>query len=93
MLLGFIEGHAGADLGDAGRAAQRQAAVLENFVRYFGDAGREPDAATSRSDWAEERWTRGCYGGFTPPGVLLGYGRALRRPVGRIHWAGTETAT
>ena len=28
-----------------------------------------------------------------PPGVLLDYGAALRRPVGPIHWAGTETAT
>ena len=28
-----------------------------------------------------------------PPGVLLDYGPAIRRPVGRIHWAGTETAT
>jgi monoamine oxidase len=28
-----------------------------------------------------------------PPGVLLDYGAALRRPIGPIHWAGTETAT
>jgi hypothetical protein len=25
--------------------------------------------------------------------VLLDYGKAIRAPVGRIHWAGTETAT
>jgi monoamine oxidase len=28
-----------------------------------------------------------------PPGLLTTYGSALREPVGRIHWAGTETAT
>ena len=28
-----------------------------------------------------------------PPGVLTGYGEALRAPVGRLHWAGTESAT
>ena len=28
-----------------------------------------------------------------PPGVLLGWGDALRTPVGPLHWAGTETAT
>ena len=28
-----------------------------------------------------------------PPGVLTQFGRALRAPVGRIHWAGSETAT
>ena len=42
--------------------------------------------------WAEERYTRGCYAGFLPPGVLTSLGFALRRPCGRIHWAGTETA-
>jgi len=28
-----------------------------------------------------------------PPGVMTEYGKVLRAPVGRIHWAGTETAT
>ena len=27
-----------------------------------------------------------------PPGVWSDFGAALRAPVGRIHWAGTETA-
>ena len=27
------------------------------------------------------------------PGVMTEYGGALRAPVGRIRWAGTETAT
>jgi monoamine oxidase len=27
------------------------------------------------------------------PGTLVGFGPAIRRPVGRIHWAGTETST
>jgi monoamine oxidase len=26
------------------------------------------------------------------PGTLIEYGPALRTPVGRIHWAGTETS-
>jgi monoamine oxidase len=29
---------------------------------------------------------------FTP-GTLTRYGRLLREPFGRVHWAGTETAT
>jgi monoamine oxidase len=44
-------------------------------------------------DWSAQRWTRGCYVGFTPPGVLLDFGEAIRRPHGRVHWAGAETAT
>jgi monoamine oxidase len=27
-----------------------------------------------------------------PPGVWSDFGAALRQPVGRVHWAGTETA-
>ena len=26
-------------------------------------------------------------------GSFVSYGRHLRQPIGRIHWAGTETAT
>ena len=44
-------------------------------------------------NWAEERWTRGCSMAHFPTGVLTQYGRRLREPVGRVHWAGTETAT
>jgi monoamine oxidase len=43
--------------------------------------------------WAREVYTGGCPVGVMPPGVLTEYGGALRAPVGRIHWAGTETAT
>jgi monoamine oxidase len=31
--------------------------------------------------------------GHLPTGVLTSYGPAIRQPVGRIHWAATETAT
>ena len=44
-------------------------------------------------NWAEEQWTRGCSMGHFPTGVLTQYGRRLREPVGRLHWAGTETAS
>ena len=43
--------------------------------------------------WADEEWTRGCYGCYFTPGGWTGYGRALRDPIGPIHWAGAETAT
>jgi monoamine oxidase len=31
--------------------------------------------------------------GLVPPGAMVEYGTALHAPVGRAHWAGTETAT
>ena len=44
-------------------------------------------------DWADEVWTRGCPVGFSAPGALSEYGPWIRKPIGRIHWAGTETST
>jgi monoamine oxidase len=91
VLLGFIEGEEARRWSERPEA-ERRAAVLESFAAYFGDAARSPRAYVER-DWSDEVWTRGCYTGFAPPGVLLDYGERLRRPVGRVHWAGTETAT
>ena len=91
VLLGFVEGKFARAF--AGRPArERRAAVLDNFAQLFGERALRPVRYVEK-DWSTEEWTRGCFVGFTPPGVLLDYGEALRRPVGRIHWAGAETAT
>ena len=91
VLLGFIEGEF-ARTWARKPAAERRDAVLANFAAYFGDQALQPLEYVEK-DWAAEQWTRGCYVGFTPPGVLLDYGEAIRAPVGRIHWAGAETGT
>ena len=56
-----------------------------------GDLKEDLTAYVDR-DWSAEPFTRGCYGAHLPPGAWTVYGPALREPVGRIHWAGTETA-
>ncbi len=91
VLLGFIEGHAARDYGSR-PAAVRRAAVLKDFATYFGPEALKPTKYLDQN-WGGEEWTRGCYVGYTPPGVLLDYGTAIREPVGRIHWAGAEYAT
>ena len=90
VLVAFIEGRNAVRLGQL-TAHERQAAVLASLTRLFGPRAGSPELFVER-DWQAEAWTRGCYGGHAPPGVLTQYGPALRRPVGRIHWAGTETA-
>jgi monoamine oxidase len=71
---------------------ERRAVVLDELRKRFG-----PKAATpihyAEHDWTVEAWSRGCYFAHLPAGVLTTFGSALRDPVGRIHWAGTETAT
>jgi monoamine oxidase len=91
VLLGFIEGSAAREWARK-PASARRSAVLNNFATYFGDAALKPTGYYEKN-WSKEAWTRGCYTGYMPPGVLLDYGTALREPIGRIHWAGTETAT
>jgi monoamine oxidase len=90
VMLGFVEGHEARVFG-ALSASQRRARALACFVRYFGKQAAHP-IGYIEMNWSAEPWTRGCYGGFLPPGVLTDYGRAIRAPVGRIHWAGAETS-
>jgi monoamine oxidase len=91
VLLGFIDGADARALSDQPFAQRRQAA-LESHVRFFGSQAANPKQYLDLP-WEQEPWTRGCPVGVTPPGVITEYWRALREPVGRIHWAGTETAT
>jgi monoamine oxidase len=90
-LLGFVEGRDARVLG-ALPEAERRDAVLQNMARLFGPRALEPADYVER-DWSTEIYSRGCYAGVLGPGGWTGFGRALREPVGRIHWAGTETAT
>jgi monoamine oxidase len=91
IIVGFLEGHWARELGRVGEA-ERRAAALENLARIFGPRAASPERYLERN-WTDEEWSRGCYVGYTPPGVLTAYGPAIRAPIGPIHWAGTETAT
>lgn len=90
VLLGFLEGAQARTLGLLTHDERRRA-VVDCFARFFGPRAATPLEYVERS-WAEERFSRGCYAGYFPPGVLTSLGFGLRRPCGRIHWAGTETA-
>ncbi|MDJ0420949.1 flavin monoamine oxidase family protein [Dietzia kunjamensis] len=91
VLVGFLEGRH-ADAGARMTAEDRHALVLEDLAGYYGPRARDPLAVIDH-DWAGEEYSRGCYGAFATPGTLTRFGENLRRPVGPLHWAGTETAT
>lgn len=91
VLLGFVEG-AAARAHARLTQERRRAAVVAQLSRLFGDRAAEPRHYVEQ-DWTAERWSRGGYAALFPPGVWTHLGPALRRPVGPIHWAGTETAT
>jgi monoamine oxidase len=91
VLLGFLEGRQARELGRL-HTNERRAAVLDCFARLFGPRAGRPDAYVERL-WAEEEWSRGCYGCHMPTGAWTAYGPALREPIGPLHWAGAEYAT
>ena len=83
-------------VGNEARAASampseaRRAAVLAVLVRWFGPAAAVP-IAWAEMDWLSDRHSAGCVG-YLGQGHL-GDGLApLRAPVGRICFAGSETA-
>ena len=91
VLVGFIEGEQ-ARIWARRNPADRRAGVLACLADYFGERAGRPRELLERS-WADEEYSGGCYAGYFPPGVWTSFGQALREPVGRLHWAGTETAT
>jgi monoamine oxidase len=90
VLLGFLEGRQARELGRLG-VEERRAAVIDCFARLFGPKASSPIAYVERL-WAEEEWSRGCYGCHMPTGAWTNYGPALREPIGPLHWAGAEYA-
>jgi monoamine oxidase len=91
VLLGFVGGDEARAFARLDAAARRRAA-LASLARAFGSRALEPNDYLE-ADWSAETYTRGCPVAVAAPGVLTSYGAASREPVGRIHWAGTETAT
>jgi monoamine oxidase len=91
VMLGFI---AGAEAVRHARRpeSERRRAVLECFARLFGEEAAHPGIYLEQA-WAEEEWSRGGPVCAPAPGALSAFGEALRRPAGRVHWAGAETAT
>ncbi|UUN28120.1 NAD(P)/FAD-dependent oxidoreductase [Streptomyces sp. FIT100] len=71
---------------------ERQDLWLGALAQRFGPEARRPTAYLE-TDWSGQPWSLGGMVAHFPPGALTGYGSALREPAGRIHWAGTESAT
>jgi monoamine oxidase len=91
VILGFV---GGSDAWEFGRRSpqERRRSVIECFTRLFGAQAASPDEYLEQ-DWTNEPWSYGGPTSLMAPGVWTAFGPALREPVGRIHWAGTETAT
>lgn len=72
-------------------AEERKSAFLRLLVKAFGPEAAEP-SYFHETDWTRQEWAMGGPVTYMPPGVLSRFGAALRDPVGRIHFAGTEAS-
>jgi monoamine oxidase len=77
---------------DALDADERRRLIIAAMVDRFGPRAASP-LDVVETPWWKEEWTRGCSMAHWAPGILTRYGSLLREPFGRVHWAGTETAT
>lgn len=72
-------------------ATDRRTAILRELAGRSGTKAGSPEDYVEQ-DWSAERYSGGGMLSHTPTGVLTQFGRALREPCGRIHWAGTESS-
>jgi monoamine oxidase len=91
VCFGFVGGDQARAYSSMSPAA-RQAAVLNQYQNYFQSNQALKPTAFFETMWSGEQWTRGCPVGIPSTGALLAYGPWIRQPIGRIHWAGTETS-
>ncbi|XP_071955677.1 amine oxidase [flavin-containing]-like [Antedon mediterranea] len=72
---------------------ERRDKLCRYFAKVFGtDEAMHPINYVEKN-WMAEAYSAGCYTTIFQPGTLYQYGRELRRIVGCIHFAGTETAS
>jgi len=92
IMMGFIGGDEARTWGQRSEADVRSAA-LKQYAQFFASNKALHPRETVQMNWTTEVWNRGCPVAVLGPGTLTRFGPALREPVGRIHWAGTETST
>jgi monoamine oxidase len=76
---------------DALDPGERRRLVLDALRARLGPRAAKP-VEYIETPWWHEEWTRGCSFAHLRPGTLTRSGRLLREPMGRVHWAGTETS-
>ncbi len=90
IMMGFVLGNQAKEFVSLSDK-DRKSSALHSFATFFGPEALKPIRYLDHS-FMNEEWSRGCYAGLMGPGVWTTLGSALREPVGRIHWAGTETS-
>lgn len=71
---------------------QRKNQIIHSFAKIFDSTEALQPIQYEEYNWMTDQYCGGGYTAMFPPGCLTMYGKTLREPVGRVHFAGTETA-
>uniref|UniRef100_A0A8D0SPU1 Amine oxidase n=1 Tax=Sus scrofa TaxID=9823 RepID=A0A8D0SPU1_PIG len=91
-IIGFILAHKARKLARLTKE-ERLKKLCDLYAKVLGSKEALNPVHYEEKNWCEEQYSGGCYTAYFPPGIMTQYGRVLRQPVGRIYFAGTETAT
>lgn len=90
-LMGFVAANTARHFLTLSEEERRRIALGE-FALALGKEALEPEETFFHS-MIEEEWAMGCPVANPAPGMWTLHGEWMRKPVNRVHWAGTETAT
>ncbi|XP_059142720.1 probable flavin-containing monoamine oxidase A [Physella acuta] len=90
-LVGFMAGEPAVEWAKQPEELRKKS-VLTQLSAFLGEEVLKPLAYIEK-DWNLEPYSWGAPVSYVAPGGMLNFTKAIRRPEGRIHFAGTETAT
>lgn len=91
-IMGFVLANKARELMHQSES-KRKDAICQHYAQAFKCEQFLKPIGYLEKNWMAEEFSGGCYSSNMPPGVLTTMGRCLREPHGRIHFAGSETAT
>ncbi|XP_053313441.1 amine oxidase [flavin-containing] A-like [Spea bombifrons] len=91
-IIGFIAARKATAMANLSKE-ERKRKICEYYAKVMGTEEALHPVHYEEKDWSKEQYSGGCYTAYFPPGIMTQYGSVIRQPVGRVFFAGTETAT
>ncbi|XP_071478580.1 amine oxidase [flavin-containing]-like [Diadema antillarum] len=91
-IIGFVAGDAARECCEVSKEERKQK-ICQHYAKILKSDEALKPVMYIEKNWMEEPYIGGGYVGYTVPGIITKYWKALREPIGRLYFAGTETAT
>jgi len=91
-LVGFIVGDKARTMSRLTKE-ERRTIIEQQYAKIFGIPEMASSVHYEEKNWCDEPWVGGCYTAIMGPGIWTSFGSVIRKPIGKLHFAGTETAT